>query len=121
MSNMAKLIAQQTESNLTEAEAIRQAKDGVAAAFEYLYKAHCRRVGRKSGQHQNRPKRHRYATPSVLHSNNLGLRIPGFRFGADSGPSAQMVLLLGGARYSEIQNCSLFCLVFSIRISACRC
>src|SRR2546427_127046 len=44
MSNMAKLIAQQTESNLTEAEAIRQAKEGVAAAFEYLYKAHCRRV-----------------------------------------------------------------------------
>jgi RNA polymerase sigma-70 factor (ECF subfamily) len=28
----------------SEAEAIRQAKDGVAAAFEYLYKAHCRRV-----------------------------------------------------------------------------
>src|SRR5467141_971655 len=44
MSNMAKLIAKQTESNLTEAEAIRQAKDGVAAAFEYLYKVHCRRV-----------------------------------------------------------------------------
>ena len=44
MSNMAKLIAKQTESNLTEAEAIRQAKDDVAAAFEYLYKAHCRRV-----------------------------------------------------------------------------
>lgn len=41
---MAKLIAKQTESNLTEAEAIRQAKDGDAAAFEYLYKAHCRRV-----------------------------------------------------------------------------
>jgi hypothetical protein len=32
MSNMAKLIVQQTGSNLTEAEAIRQAKDGVAAA-----------------------------------------------------------------------------------------
>lgn len=42
--DMAKLIAKQTESNLTEAEAIRQAKDGDAAAFEYLYKAHCRRV-----------------------------------------------------------------------------
>lgn len=41
---MAKLIAKQTESNLTEAEAIRQAKDGDAAAFEYLYKAHCRRI-----------------------------------------------------------------------------
>ena len=41
---MAKLTAKQTESNLIEAEAIRQAKDGDAAAFEYLYKAHCRRV-----------------------------------------------------------------------------
>lgn len=41
---MAKLIAKQTENNLTEAEAIRQAKDGDAAAFEYLYKAHFRRV-----------------------------------------------------------------------------
>src|SRR5437016_6720909 len=44
MSNMAKLIAQQTENNLNEAEAIRQAKDGVAAAFECLYRAHGRRV-----------------------------------------------------------------------------
>jgi len=34
----------QPESDLTEAEAIRQAKDGDAAAFEHLYKAHCRRV-----------------------------------------------------------------------------
>lgn len=42
--DMAKLIAKQTENNLTEAEAIRQAKDGDDAAFEYLYKAHCRRV-----------------------------------------------------------------------------
>src|SRR5580693_3000578 len=41
---MAKSIARQTESNLTEAEAIRQAKDGDAAAFEYLYRANCRRV-----------------------------------------------------------------------------
>jgi RNA polymerase sigma-70 factor (ECF subfamily) len=41
---MAKSIARQTESNLTEAEAIRQAKDGDAAAFEYLYQANCRRV-----------------------------------------------------------------------------
>jgi RNA polymerase sigma-70 factor, ECF subfamily len=31
----------QTECNLTEAEAIRQAKDGDATAFEFLYKAHC--------------------------------------------------------------------------------
>jgi RNA polymerase sigma-70 factor (ECF subfamily) len=29
---------------MTEAEAIRQAKDGDAAAFECLYQAHCRRV-----------------------------------------------------------------------------
>ncbi len=41
---MAKLMAKQADSNLTEAEAIRQAKDGDAAAFEYLYKANCRRV-----------------------------------------------------------------------------
>ena len=41
---MAKLIAKQTEINLTEAEAIRRAKDGNAAAFEYLYKTHCRHV-----------------------------------------------------------------------------
>ncbi len=34
----------QTEINLTEAEAIRKAKDGDAAAFEYLYNLHCRRV-----------------------------------------------------------------------------
>jgi len=42
--DMAKLIAKQADSNLTEAEAIRQAKDGDAAAFEYLYKTNCRRV-----------------------------------------------------------------------------
>jgi len=42
---MANLTATQNEdNNLTEAEAIRQAKDGVSAAFEYLYQAHCRRV-----------------------------------------------------------------------------
>src|SRR5258708_23651078 len=41
---MAKLIAKHADSNLTEAEAIRQAKDGDAAAFEYLYKPNCRRV-----------------------------------------------------------------------------
>jgi RNA polymerase sigma-70 factor, ECF subfamily len=34
----------QTQNNLTETEAIRQAKDGDAAAFEYLYQAHCKRV-----------------------------------------------------------------------------
>ena len=34
----------QNDGNLTEAEAIQQAKQGVAAAFEYLYRAHCRRV-----------------------------------------------------------------------------
>jgi len=41
---MANLTATQNEDNLAEAEAIRQAKDGVSAAFEYLYQAHCRRV-----------------------------------------------------------------------------
>ena len=41
---MEKLIAKQTMSNLTEAEAIKQAKEGDAAAFEFLYKAHYRRV-----------------------------------------------------------------------------
>jgi len=39
-------MAQQTETNLSEAEAIRQAKDGGAAAFEYLYKLQCGRVYR---------------------------------------------------------------------------
>src|SRR5260370_1182722 len=43
-SDMEKLKAKQTVSNLTEAEAIEQAKEGDAAAFEFLYKAHCRRV-----------------------------------------------------------------------------
>ena len=43
-SDMAKLIAKQLDGHLTEAEAIGQAKDGDAAAFEYLYKAHSRRV-----------------------------------------------------------------------------
>jgi RNA polymerase sigma-70 factor (ECF subfamily) len=45
---MAKLIMKQTEnetvSSLTEAEAIEQAKAGVASAFEYLYKAHSKNV-----------------------------------------------------------------------------
>lgn len=41
---MTNLIASQNDGNLTEAEAIGQAQQGVAAAFEYLYKAHCRRV-----------------------------------------------------------------------------
>src|SRR5215831_5975483 len=41
---MTNLTAKQTESDLTEAEAIAQAKNGVADAFDYLYKAHCRRV-----------------------------------------------------------------------------
>jgi len=39
---MEKLKAKQTVSNLTEAEAIEQAKEGDAAAFEFLYKAHCK-------------------------------------------------------------------------------
>ena len=38
------LIANQNDVNLTEAEAIGQAQQGVPTAFEYLYKAHCRRV-----------------------------------------------------------------------------
>jgi RNA polymerase sigma-70 factor (ECF subfamily) len=42
--DMAKLIVRQTERDLTEAEAIKQARDGDADAFEYLYEAHCRRV-----------------------------------------------------------------------------
>src|SRR4029453_4149600 len=41
---MATLMAKQSERCLTEAKAIRQAKDGDATAFEYLYKANCRRV-----------------------------------------------------------------------------
>lgn len=41
---MANLIANQNDGNLTEAEAIGQAQLGDAAAFEYLYKSHCRRV-----------------------------------------------------------------------------
>jgi hypothetical protein len=41
---MAKFIVRQAKSNLTEAEAIGQAKAGDAAAFEYLYEAHCKRV-----------------------------------------------------------------------------
>jgi RNA polymerase sigma-70 factor, ECF subfamily len=41
---MANLIAKQNEGNLTEAEAIARASEGDAAAFEYLYKAHCRHV-----------------------------------------------------------------------------
>ena len=41
---MTNLIANQNIGNLTEAEAIGQAQQGVGAAFEYLYKAHCRRV-----------------------------------------------------------------------------
>lgn len=41
---MTKFLVRQTEGELTEAEAIRQAKDGDAIAFEYLYQAHCRRV-----------------------------------------------------------------------------
>jgi RNA polymerase sigma-70 factor (ECF subfamily) len=34
----------QTQNDVTEAEAIRQAKDGDATAFEYLYHAHSKRV-----------------------------------------------------------------------------
>jgi RNA polymerase sigma-70 factor (ECF subfamily) len=41
---MEKLTAKQTASDSTEAEAIKQAQAGDAAAFEFLYKAHCRRI-----------------------------------------------------------------------------
>src|SRR6266699_3245039 len=41
---MTNLTAIENGGSLTEAEAIGQAKQGVAAAFEYLYTAHCRRV-----------------------------------------------------------------------------
>ena len=41
---MTNLIATQSRGSLTEAEAIGQAKEGVGTAFEYLYRAHCRRV-----------------------------------------------------------------------------
>lgn len=41
---MTNFIAKQTESNLTESEAIEQAKNGDTAAFEYLYKLHSKRV-----------------------------------------------------------------------------
>ena len=42
--DMTNLIATQSRGSSTEAEAIGQAKEGVAAAFEYHYRAHCRRV-----------------------------------------------------------------------------
>ncbi len=41
---MTNLIATQNDGSLSEAEAIRQAQQGVPAGFEYLYQAHCRRV-----------------------------------------------------------------------------
>jgi RNA polymerase sigma-70 factor, ECF subfamily len=41
---MTNSIEEQKGSKLSEAEALAQAKDGVAAAFEYIYKAHCQRV-----------------------------------------------------------------------------
>lgn len=41
---MKTLTAKQPEGYSSEAEAIMQAKDGVASAFEFLYKAHCRRI-----------------------------------------------------------------------------
>jgi len=41
---VSKLMAKQRESNLTEVEAIVRAREGDAAGFEHLYRAHCRRV-----------------------------------------------------------------------------
>src|SRR5580765_2666837 len=37
-------MVQQTETNLSEAEAISEARDGSATAFEFLYALHCGRV-----------------------------------------------------------------------------
>jgi len=41
---MSNMLLKQTEADLTEADAIRQAKNGDAGAFEHLYNVHCRRV-----------------------------------------------------------------------------
>jgi len=41
---MSKFIAEQIAGDLSEKEAIRQAQQGNAAAFEQLYKTHCKRV-----------------------------------------------------------------------------
>jgi RNA polymerase sigma-70 factor, ECF subfamily len=41
---MSRTFTEEPKRELTEPEAIRQAQGGAAAAFAYLYKAHCRRV-----------------------------------------------------------------------------
>lgn len=41
---MSNKLLKQTVADLTEADAIRQAKNGDAGAFEHLYNVHCRRV-----------------------------------------------------------------------------
>ena len=41
---MSKFIAEQTAEELSEKDLIRQAQQGDATAFEYLYKTHCKRV-----------------------------------------------------------------------------
>jgi RNA polymerase sigma-70 factor (ECF subfamily) len=41
---MEKLNTRRAEISLTESDAIRQAQNGDATAFEYLYRAHCKRV-----------------------------------------------------------------------------
>jgi RNA polymerase sigma-70 factor, ECF subfamily len=41
---MSKFIAEQTAEGLSEKDLIRQAQQGDATAFEYLYKTHCKRV-----------------------------------------------------------------------------
>ena len=41
---MSNMLLKQTVGDLTEADAIRQAKNGDAGAFEHLYNMHCRRV-----------------------------------------------------------------------------
>ena len=41
---MSRTFAEEPNHELTESEAIRRAQDGDAAAFEYLYKVHSKRV-----------------------------------------------------------------------------
>src|SRR5215468_2937612 len=41
---MMDMVVEQTKCELSEPEAILRAKDGDASAFEYLYKAHSKRV-----------------------------------------------------------------------------
>ncbi len=78
------------------------------------------RIGRKSTSTVILHEIEAYLATRALHSNDFGYEFPDFMPEADSGPATQMFLLLGGASYSETQNCFLFCLIFSTRISVCR-